>query len=124
MRRLKFDPQTRSETEMCVTCVDESTDLEVLDTEPISRERIAKLDAILRREGLERHRLEPATYPICPRCERAFHATESEPMYNGQCMMCGLNFLERLYWKLWKSSGRKARRRALKRLERFARTGR
>jgi hypothetical protein len=108
---------------MCVTCADDVA----TDIEPVmswSNEQVARVDEMIRLEGLERHRLMPKKYPICTRCERVFHAAETEPMYHGQCLFCGVNRLERLFFKLWKARGRKARRKAIRRIQRFARTGR
>jgi hypothetical protein len=107
---------------MCVTCVDESVDLQL--SERATPERMKAIEATVRLESLERHRLTPEKFPICERCNRVYCASETEPMYNGQCLYCGLNRLEKLFFRLWKARGRKAEKKALRRLRRFARTGR
>jgi hypothetical protein len=111
---------------MCVVCVDTEaeTELELEPTSTWSPKQLARVADKVRIESLEtnRRRLDP--WPICESCEGPIHPTERETIYPREHSNCGLGHLERLFWKLVKARGRRRRRHALKRIARFARTGR
>jgi hypothetical protein len=108
---------------MCVTCVED------VETTPppaatYSRGRLAELHAQVRVEALETNRQRPRPWPICLDCGGPIHKADRFELYPQRHSNCGLNRLERLFGKLMKARGRRRRRRAVKRLLRFARTGR
>jgi hypothetical protein len=80
---------------MCVECM-EQTEVTTIEEPAVSPARLREIDMKIRLKGLERHLLDPETYPVCTRCERAHCASETHDMYNGQCLYCGLNRLEKL----------------------------
>jgi hypothetical protein len=109
---------------MCV-CVDEATDRDTAaELAAVPRSRIQEVNEMILRDTLEENRRRPEPWPICADCGRPVHPQDREDIYPRNCSLCGLNRLERLFWKLSKARGRKARKKATRRLVRFARTGR
>jgi hypothetical protein len=104
---------------MCGTCIE--TDLEPAAT--WTRAQIAEVTKRIRVETLQRNRMRPEPWPICIRCEMPVNPTEADDIYRRQCVTCGLNKLEQLFRRLTEARGRRRRRRALKRIARFAKTG-
>jgi hypothetical protein len=107
---------------MCVTCVDD-VQAEPVPAVSLSRAQKAELMKRIRFKALERNRLRPEPFPICIRCEMPIDPGEADDIYRRQCVTCGLNKLEQLYCRLTEARGRKARKKATRRLVRFARTG-
>jgi hypothetical protein len=107
---------------MCVECM-EQTEVATIEEPTTSPELPREVDIAIRLKGLQRHLADPESWPVCTRCEFVHPAGETHAMYNGQCLMCGLNRLEKLYYRLWKARTRKAERKALRALRRFARKG-
>jgi hypothetical protein len=103
---------------MCVTCIDVETEVDELTGSP---ERRAKVDAVVRREALERLRRDPDLYRKCTECKRICCASEMQDWLPDLCCGCGLDMLERLFVELWESRGRKAEKKALRRLKKLAR---
>ena len=85
---------------------------------------VKRIRRLVLAEALERNRLRPKPWPICPSCERVVCRSETHAMYGDQCLCCGINKLEKLFFRLWKARGRRARKAALRRIGRLARSAR
>ena len=72
-------------------------------------------------EALERNRLRAEPWPICSGCDRVVCVSETHEMYGGLCLCCGINRLEKLFFRLWRARTRRGRRKALKCIARLAR---
>jgi transposase-like protein len=68
-------------------------------------------DLYLRRNARRRH---PS--PICRSCNRPFDREDRDPFDKHVCTTCGINRLEKAVRRLFQARGKKARKRALRRL--------
>jgi hypothetical protein len=68
-------------------------------------------------------RLQPH-WPICFGCSFPFHPQESDPLYGGRCLSCGINAIEQAFRRLVEARTAAERRAALKRILRLARQAR
>jgi hypothetical protein len=85
---------------------------------------IETVRGIVRRESLERNRLLPEPWPICSECGGPIPPDDLEEIYPFEHSTCGINHLERLFFEIASACSRKKQRAALRRLGRYARTGR
>jgi hypothetical protein len=93
----------------------------VLEPPPFDVKKVRKR---IRLEVLERNARLPVPLPICDQCGRPSHPEESHEMYGRMCLMCGINVLERLFFRLYRARGRKARQKALRKIASLARSAR
>ncbi len=89
---------------MCSTCAD-----------------VKRIGRLVHARALEKNRLRPEPFPVCEHCETVVHPDDVHEMYGRRCLTCGVSKLEKLFFRLWSARGRRARRRALRRIARLAR---
>jgi hypothetical protein len=69
-----------------------------------------------RRAWLKWNAAQPDPMPICRGCGLPFDRRDADPIDRRYCTSCGVGRMEKAVRRLFKAKGRKARKRALRRL--------
>lgn len=115
---------------MCVNCMTNTAALP--ETGPL---RLTETEAAILAEKTDRfptreqikadflawNAARPHPWPLCPECDGIMDTRETHPLLPDICGGCSANVIDKLLMKLAFAKGKKARKKALRRIERLAR---
>lgn len=106
---------------MCCLALPERKPLDEMPIEEIRAEIAAKTPEQRHAEFLEWNAGLPTPHPLCPGCDLILDRRESHPLFPDLCECCGPTRALNLIVDIIYARSKKARRLALKRLDRLAR---
>jgi hypothetical protein len=109
---------------MCMTCTEPATDRRLgrvlLDPAPEAPPVRWRTPEELHADFLRWNAAQPNPLPICPACDVPCDLAESHPLLPTICGLCGTQRIDDLVMNLACARGKKARKKAAKRLRKLA----